>query len=248
MVRHIFLMRLNKHLNKTIIKTYNIMKTAIIIGSTGLIGSHLLAILTQDRRYEKIYSISRKPPAQMPATAIHIPFDDGNYAIPPACDVAFCCLGTTMKKAGSKAAFVKVDLELVAAFAQKTKNAGVNRLAVVSSIGADAGSSNFYLKTKGQAEAQVKKAGFERLVIVRPSLLLGNRQEKRLGEDIGKFLYSAFSFAFVGPLRKYRGIHAAEVAKAMIALAENGTGTVIAQSDVLPGMSKAYDNHSEQGE
>jgi uncharacterized protein YbjT (DUF2867 family) len=224
------------------------MKTAIIIGTTGLVGSNLLDVLAQDRRFGKIYSISRKQPEQFPSKAIHIPFDDGNYVVPPACDVAFCCLGTTMKKAGSKAAFSKVDLEVVVEFAQKTKNAGVSRLAVVSAISADSGSSNFYLKVKGQAEEQVKKAGFNRLVIVRPSLLLGNRNETRVAEDAGKFLFKIFSFAFVGPLRKYRGIHAANVAKAMIALAENGTGTVIAQSDALPGMSKAYDNQLKQVE
>ncbi|MBE0639805.1 MAG: oxidoreductase [Bacteroidales bacterium] len=222
------------------------MKTAIIIGSTGLVGSRLLNILAQDKRYSAVYSISRNKPHDLPEKATHIPFEGGNYDIPHTCDVAFCCLGTTMKKAGSKEAFLTVDFGMVVDFARKAKVTGINHLAVVSSIGANAGSSNFYLGTKGRVEEQLKQVGFERLVIVRPSLLLGKRSEKRFGEDMGKVFYSLFKFVLVGPLRKYRGIDAGDVAKAMIVLADKGEGTVVAESNELVVLSGQYNDESLQ--
>lgn len=209
------------------------MKTAIIIGSTGLVGHQLLGLLSYSDRYTTIFSISRTKPDDLPDNVIHIPFNSGDYVVPAPCDAAFCCLGTTMKKAGSKEAFLKVDLEMVSQFAKKVIEAGARRFAVVSSIGANPDSSGFYLKTKGQMEEQLKKNSFERLVIVRPSLLLGKRNEQRFGEDIGKMLFSLFRFVFVGSLRKYRGISAEDVAKAMMVLAEEGVGTTVAESDML---------------
>lgn len=216
------------------------MKTSIIIGSTGLIGSKLHEILGNNPDQEKVYLLSRSKPNNMSEKSVHIPFENGNYSIPSNVDTAYCCLGTTMKKAGSKEAFLKVDLDMVIHFAKKAKEAGINRFALVSSIGANPKSSNFYLRTKGQAEEELKKIGFDRLVIVRPSLLLGNRSEKRLGEDIGKAIYYIFRFLFIGPLKKYRGIMDEDVAKAMIVLTEQGQGTVTAESNVLKLFSKEY--------
>jgi uncharacterized protein YbjT (DUF2867 family) len=216
------------------------MKKSVIIGSTGLIGSRIISLLSQNSRYNMIHSISRANQIGWGEKIAHIPFNSGNYEITQASDSAFCCLGTTMKKAGSKEAFLTVDLNMVVEFAKKAKEAGINRLAVVSSIGANPKSSNFYLRTKGQAEEELKKIGFERLVIVRPSLLLGKRNEKRLGEDIGKALYNLLRFLFIGPFSKYRGVDAEDVAKAMIALVEQGQGTVIAESNVLQTFSKEY--------
>jgi uncharacterized protein YbjT (DUF2867 family) len=216
------------------------MKTATIIGSTGLIGSKAISLLSDNKEYTNILSISRNQPSSLPSKVTHVPFDSGNYTISKPTSIAICCLGTTMSKAGSKEAFLKVDLEMVVDFAKKVKEAGINRFALVSSIGADPSSKNFYLRTKGQAEEELKKIGFERLVIVRPSLLLGKRNEKRIGEDIGKVLYKIFRFMFVGPLRKYRGIKDEDVAKAMIVLAEQGQGIVIAESNVLQLFSNEY--------
>lgn len=216
------------------------MKSSIIIGSTGLIGSKLHEISGNNPDQEKVYIVSRSKPKNISEKSVHIPIDNGNYSIPLNIDTAYCCLGTTMKKAGSKDAFLKVDLNMVVDFAKRVKEAGVNRMAVVSSIGANPTSSNFYLRTKGQAEEELKKIGFERLVIVRPSLLLGNRTERRLGEDIGKALYSIFRFIFIGPLKKYRGIKDEDVAKAMIVLVQQGEGTIIAESNALKLFSKEY--------
>ncbi len=216
------------------------MKTAIVIGSTGLVGSRLLELLSANKNYATIFSISRNKPSDLPQKVTHIPFNSGNYTIPPGCDIAFCALGTTRKKAGSKEAFQKVDLDMVFDFATKSIDAGISRIAVVSSIGADPNASNFYLKTKGQAEEQLKSIGFERLVIVRPSLLLGKRKERRFGEDVGKALDALLKFILVGSLRKFRGIQATDVAKAMIRLAETGDRTSVVESDKLVGIAHSY--------
>lgn len=217
------------------------MKTSVVIGSTGLVGSNIIKLLSSNTEYNQILSIARSKQSWWPQKVTHIPFNSGDYTLTQPADIAICCLGTTMKKAGSKKAFQHVDFELVVDFAKKAKAAGINRFAVVSSIGANHKSSNYYLQIKGKAEEELKSIGFERLVIVRPSLLLGNRNEKRLGEDIGKILYSVFKFVFWGPLKKYRGIEAIDVAKAMIALTAEGTGTTIAESNILPFFSKEYD-------
>lgn len=217
------------------------MKTSVAIGSTGLVGSKIIELLANDSQYSQVYSIARQQQTHWPEKVTFIPFDAGNYPINQAIDTAFCCLGTTMKKAGSKDAFRKVDLDMVVDFAQKAKAAGIERFALVSSVGADPESKNFYLKTKGQAEEELKKIGFKRLVIVRPSLLLGKRNERRIAEDIGKALYHIFSFLFIGPLSKYKGIKDQDVAKAMIALVEQGQGTVIVESNTLKLYSKEYD-------
>ncbi|MDD2197937.1 MAG: NAD(P)H-binding protein [Bacteroidales bacterium] len=216
------------------------MIKAAIIGATGLVGSNLLDLLINNDEHEKISIITRTVPKGLSQKVEHIPLNEGHYTFPANIDTAYCCLGTTIKKAGSKEAFLEVDLELVVDFANKAKEAGVKRFAVVSSIGANAKSKNFYLNTKGKVEEQLKAIGFKRLVIVQPSLLLGKRNEKRFGEDMGKVLYSVFKFIFIGPLKKYRGIQALDVAKAMIVLAEQGMGTITVESNVLQDFSKKY--------
>lgn len=209
------------------------MKKAIIIGATGLVGGKLLELLSKDDKYGLVFSISRNLPDNLPSDAMHIPFNNGDYEIPSGCDEAYCCLGTTMKKAGSKEAFLKVDLDMVVAFADKAKKSGIKKLALVSSIGANPEASNFYLKTKGQVEEKLKAMGFSRLVVVRPSLLLGKRNEARIAEDIGKVIFSILGFLMVGPLKKYRGIQAHDVAKAMVALLEKDSGVEVVESDKL---------------
>ncbi|WP_235942241.1 NAD-dependent epimerase/dehydratase family protein [Perlabentimonas gracilis] len=217
------------------------MKASIIIGSTGLIGSKLHEILSNNPNHAKLHLVSRRAPSNLTEKSVLIPIENGIYSIPSEINYAFCCLGTTMRKAGSREAFRKVDFDMVVDFAQKAKTAGIERFAVVSSIGANPKSKNFYLKTKGQVEEELKKIGFARLVIVRPSLLLGKRNERRIAEDIGKVLYSIFSILFIGPLKKYKGIKDEDVAKAMIALVEQGQGTIIAESNTLNLYSKEYD-------
>ncbi|MDX9771267.1 MAG: NAD(P)H-binding protein [Tenuifilaceae bacterium] len=217
------------------------MKSSTVIGSTGLVGGKVIELLAQCTKYGQIASIARQKQTNWTDKVTYIPFNSGSYTIDQPADTAFCCLGTTMRKAGSREAFRKVDFDMVVDFAQKAKAAGIERFAVVSSIGANPKSKNFYLKTKGQVEEELKKIGFARLVIVRPSLLLGKRNERRIAEDIGKVIYNIFSFLFISPLRKYKGIKDEDVAKAMIALVEQGQGTIIAESNTLNLFSKEYD-------
>jgi uncharacterized protein YbjT (DUF2867 family) len=135
---------------------------------------------------------------------------------------------------------MKVDYDLVLQIAEKAKSVGVKKILIVSSIGADPNSSNFYLKVKGQMEEAVKKIDFEYIGIVRPSMLLGDRKEFRFGEKVGIIVFSLLRFIFVGPLRKYRGIQARDVAKSMISLAINGSGKVTVESNILKVIADEY--------
>ncbi|NOU19965.1 MAG: NAD(P)H-binding protein [Bacteroidales bacterium] len=217
------------------------MRTAAIFGSTGLIGNHLIQLLSQHKDYNKGYSYARKKPESLLYKIEHIDFNPESFSIPNEVDDVFVCLGTTMKKAGSKDAFRKVDYEMVIEIAKQSKLAQVKRFVVVSSIGADPSTGNFYLRTKGQMEEEVKKIGFDYCGIVRPSLLLGNRKEFRFVEKISIALFKVLNFIFVGSLRKYKGINAEDVAKSMIMLAQNGNGIVTVDSNILKKIAEEYD-------
>lgn len=149
-------------------------------------------------------------------------------------DVAFCCLGTTIKTAGSRDAFYKVDFTYVFEFAKLASKLGAKKFVVVSSLGATTKTSNFYLKVKGQMEEAIDKLGFETFIIMQPSLLLGDRKETRIGESIGKAVMTTFDFLISGPFKKYKAIHGKTVATAM---AKAGTsdleGKVIFESDKI---------------
>lgn len=214
-------------------------RVAAVFGSTGLIGTQLLQVLSENKNYIKVLAYMRKPFSKLPTKVNAVEFTD-NFSIPSDVEDVYICLGTTMKKAGSKDAFTKVDYELVVSIAQKAKEVGVKRLLVVSSIGANSESSNFYLRTKGAMEEAVKTFGFTLCGIVRPSLLLGKRNEFRFGEKLGVFFYKVFGFIFVGPLRKYKGIYAVDVAKSMVMLALSSSGTITVESNVLKQMADVY--------
>lgn len=217
------------------------MKTAAVFGATGLIGHNLVELLSQNNSYQKVYTITRSK-VDLPSSekVEHINLQSDSITIPANVDEVFVCLGTTMKKAGSKEAFRKVDYELVVSIANQSKLAQVKRFIVVSSLGADPSTGNFYLRTKGEMEEEVKKLNFEYCGIVRPSLLLGNRKEFRFGEKVGIVMFKLFSFIFVGPLKKYKGINAVDVAKSMIMLAQNGKGTVTVESNILKQIADEY--------
>jgi uncharacterized protein YbjT (DUF2867 family) len=194
-------------------------KTAIIAGATGLVGEQVINQLLADPYYGKIIAVVRKPMLmqhdkieqrvvnfeQLRTSLVGIKADHG-----------FCCLGTTIKAAGSKEKQFRVDHDYVIEFAQACQVAGVNRFGAVSSIGADASSSNFYLRTKGQMEADLQKISFEGLYILQPSLLLGERMEHRTGEKAATIIMKLLNPLFVGGLKKYRGVQASDVAACMI--------------------------------
>lgn len=215
-------------------KTKN--KTAIILGSSGLIGSHLTRMLLEDERYQKIKIFVRRPPLFRHPKLEVIVTDFSHLSALSANmegDEMYCCLGTTMKKAGSRKAFEKVDLHLPVQIAGLAAASSVGKFLVVSSIGASEKSGSFYLRTKGKMEKSLMELPFRHLAIFRPSLLLGERSENRIGEDMGKALYKLFGFLFRGPLAKYKAIEAQVVAKAMIRVANNMAGQKIYESDEI---------------
>ncbi|WP_264565084.1 NAD(P)H-binding protein [Flavobacterium sp. N3904] len=218
------------------------MKTALIIGSTGLIGSQLLQLLLESDQYSRVITfVKRDSGIQHPKLKQHIiDFDNPeSYRDLVEGDDFFCTIGTTINKAGSKEVFRKVDFEYPEQFAKIATQNKIKQFLIISSLGADAASSNFYLKTKGEIENLLKTLALEQISILRPSLLLGNRTEFRLGEKIGAFFMKAFSFMFVGNLRKYKPIESATVAKALFAIAQqNNKGFTIYESDSIQEIGK----------
>lgn len=213
------------------------MKTAIILGATGLTGTELLKQLLNDDYYKKIVLFSRKSTniKHCKLTEYITDFDQllkiKHLIIG---DIVFCCLGTTIKAAGSKTAFRKVDFNYISDFALLAKQNGLNHFYLQSSLGADSQSNNFYLKIKGETENTIKKLNFESFAIFRPSMLLGNRIEFRFGETLGKLAMRFFSFLFIGRLKLYKAIDAKQVAKAMIYESKlNKVGNFVFENDKL---------------
>ena len=213
------------------------MKTALIIGSTGLVGSHLLNLLLDSNEYIKVITfVKRDTGIKHPKLTQHIiDFDKPDtYKELVAGDDFFCTIGTTIKKAGNKEAFRKVDFEYPKQFAAFALQNKVKQYLIISSLGADAHSGNFYLKTKGEIQDFLKDCSFESVAVLQPSLLLGNRTEFRFGEKIGAFLMKTLSFLFLGNLKKYKAIEGETVAKALLAIAQaNNSGFKIYESDVI---------------
>lgn len=213
------------------------VRTALIAGASGLVGSHLLKLLLNSERYSQIISVGRHevPLIHPKLDQQVIDFDHlRNYAKDMAADDIFCCLGTTIKKAGSKDKFHKVDHTYVVQLAEVTAQRGASQFLVISAMGADAGSIFFYNKVKGQMERDVKSQPFDAIHIFRPSLLLGEREEERAGEAWASKIMQPLGKLMVGPLAKYKPIEAETVAQAMLHAAEQEkTGTHIYPSDQI---------------
>jgi uncharacterized protein YbjT (DUF2867 family) len=211
------------------------MKTALIIGSTGLIGSKLLDNLLESPAYDKVITFVKRDTGKTHTklTQHIIDFDKPeSYQNLVVGDDFFCTIGTTIKKAGSKEAFRKVDYVYPQQFASFALKSNVKQFLTISSLGADKASGNFYLKTKGEIEDFLKQSSFESVAILRPSLLLGDRKEFRLGEKLGAIFMKLFSFTFIGGLKKYKPIESDVVAKALFRIAQkNKKGFSIYESD-----------------
>ncbi len=190
------------------------MKTALIAGATGLVGSHLTDQLLDNEQYSRVKILVRKPIEKNHHRLEQIIYDyDQPDLAAVRADEVYCCLGTTIKKAGSREAFRKVDLEYPLQIARAAKQNGTKHFAIVTAIGSSTKSAFFYNRVKGEIEELLKEAGFERLLIFRPSMLLGPRSEFRFGEEAGKVIFKAAGFLFP---KNMKGIHAAKVAAAMI--------------------------------
>lgn len=193
------------------------MKTALVAGSTGLIGSQLLDLLLHDSRYEKVIAISRKPLSIQHDKLVNVVCELSQLPTDLKAYDIFCCLGTTMKKAKSKAAFRAVDFDAPLELAKIGKTNGARQFLLVSSLGANKNSSIFYNQVKGEVEEAIGAIGFDSYHILRPSLLTGPRQEHRSSEDAAKLFYKILGWAI--PL-KYKAIDSIKVARAMIELAD----------------------------
>ncbi len=208
------------------------MKTAVVFGASGLIGSQLLPILFADPDYDLVLVFTRKSLGLVAAKLEEVitDFKDlDSLRAQVKGDVVFCCLGTTINTAGSEAAFRRVDFELVRWCAVAASENKVSRFLVVSSMGANADSRVFYNHTKGEMEKAVSALKFEQCVILRPSMLYGPRKDFRFGERVGQFFM--FLFWLLIPA-KYKPIHARTVAQKMNALSKSDFSG-IAESDVI---------------
>ena len=208
------------------------MKTALLLGATGLVGGCLLDQLLDDPRYGTVVALVRRPLDRQHSKLRQeiLDFDHPDPALLRGDDL-FCALGTTLRKAGSKEAQYRIDCTYPYEIGKIARANGVRQYLLVSSVGADAGSSNFYLRTKGDLEEKIRALGFDTFVSARPSFLLGQRSEFRLGERIGIAL--SHVFAFLIP-KRYRGVQAAAVAAVLIEKANAGlSGAWVVESEQI---------------
>ncbi len=212
-------------------------RTAVVLGASGLVGGFCLKALVDDPDYTRVLTFGRRelPPltrakvTQRVADLGSLTADDFRGA-----QDVFSALGTTIRKAGSQEAFRRVDLELPLRAAQEALQAGAEQFVIVSSVGADPASKNFYLRTKGELERELAKLPFRAIHILRPSLLIGKRQEFRLGETIGMQIAPVLDLLTLGPLRKYHSMRAEIAGKAMVGAAQSGkSGTFIYEFDPI---------------
>ncbi len=217
------------------------MKSAIVAGASGLVGDCLVRRLLAEGRYERVVAFVRGP-----LTLTHRKLEQrtvdyermGRMSAFPRVDDVYCCLGTTIRKAGSPEEFRRVDVEYVVRLAEVSARAGATQFLLVSSVGASASSSNFYLRCKGEAEDRVRALPFKAVQIFRPSFLVGHRRERRPGESLGIAAARALSFAMIGPARRYRPVKADDVARAMLAAAKEApTGVHVYEGEAIPDLA-----------
>jgi len=215
----------------------DLKKCAVVFGATGLVGKELVNELCAGSDFEKITAVTRKKLSISDPKLEQVQIDDFSKLIDLKdklkAGVYFCCIGTTIKTAGSEEAFAKVDLDIPKKIAHLAETLSIPSLVVISSIGADAASSNFYLRTKGEMEKSVREIYSGKLRIVRPSLLMGNRDEFRFAEKVSVGFMKTFGWMFAGPLKKYRGIYARDVARAMIKISHFKSGKTVYESNEL---------------
>ena len=195
----------------------------VVAGATGLTGGFLINELENDPSFDSVVALTRKERKNTDKTTWKVvDFEDSQALteITKGVDIVFCCLGTTIKKAGSQDAFYKVDFEYVVNLAKAAKLNNVRQFSIMSSIGADAKSKVFYNRVKGEVEEAIRGLGFSELILFQPSLLLGPRNESRFGESVGAFFGKLFSPLFFGKMKNYHPMHVSNIAKAMVAEAK----------------------------
>lgn len=221
----------------------------LLAGASGLVGGLALEQLQQTPR--PVLAPTRRALAVVGPQLHNLVIDfvdpladaaltESSRAAAGALGAYICCLGTTLKAAGSRTAFEAVDLDLVLRLGRIARTLGASHAVLVSSLGADAKSSNFYLAVKGRAEQGLTALGFSRVDCLRPGLLLGPRSEKRVGEALGQRLAPFYNPLLLGPLRRYRSIPAASVARAAVALLDQKTAGVFThEHDAMMALAQA---------
>ncbi|MBN2079061.1 MAG: oxidoreductase [Spirochaetes bacterium] len=205
-------------------------KRAVLIGATGLVGNALLRHLLSIDLYDAVFALVRRDlNCEHERLVRHIVnfnrLEDhrGLFAV----DDVFCCLGTTKAKAGSREAFRIVDYDYPVRASRIARSMGARRFFIVTAIGARPDSPFFYNRVKGEVEREIASAGFEATHIFRPSLLLGERAERRPGEDFAQFMAPLMRLVMRGPLRDYLPVRAEDVARAMVRAAGGSAGGVV---------------------
>ena len=217
------------------------MKTALLFGSSGLVGRHLLNELTKDNDYSKIKIFVRTVPEIIDPKIeiIKIDFKNlDNHKEDMKGDDCFFCIGTTKKNSPDKNEYRRVELEIPKEIAQIVKSNGVKSFVFVSSGYADPKSSGNYLKFKGEVEEELKKLDFSKLGIMRPSFLMGNRKERRIGEKIGILVFKLLSPLLFGPFKKMKPINSKIVARAMVAYVQSDSQQNIFESNEISKIIK----------
>ena len=212
------------------------MKTALLFGSSGLVGGHLLNQLIKDNRYSKIKLFIRTDPeiSDPKVEVIKTNFNNlQNHKEDIKGDDCFFCIGTTKQNSPDKDDYRKVELEVPKEIAQIAKSNLVNSFIFVSALYANPKSSGNYVRFKGLVEEELKSLNFTKLGIMRPSFLMGDRKEKRVGEKIGIFVFKLLSPLLLGPIKKMRPIHSETVAKAMIKAANENLEKNIFESNEI---------------
>lgn len=217
------------------------MKIAIIFGSSGLIGNHLLNILINDIHYSKI-KIFVRGKSNIDNPKVEIIYTDfkslNDYSDLIKGDDCFYCIGTTKKNTPDKYDYRRIEYDLPTQIGQIANKNKIRSFSYISSLGASIKTKNLYLRNKGETEEFLKNLNFSNLYIIRPSLLLGSRNEFRLGELIGQKLFKSLYFLFQGSFKKYRAIESKDVAKAIINISKNKLRNVNFESDHLQDLSK----------
>jgi uncharacterized protein YbjT (DUF2867 family) len=200
-------------------------KTALIAGATGLVGGHLLDLLLDDKNYSTVKVLTRRSLGGNDGKLKEIIIDDFDklekQTTELTADDYFCCLGTTIKKAGSKASFKKVDFEYPVTLAAIARENNAASYHIITAMGADAKALVFYNQVKGEVEDAVKAIKLNRTYIYRPSFIAGERAEKRSAEKAALWFADKFDFIFSGPFKKYAAVHAKTIANAMLETAKN---------------------------
>jgi uncharacterized protein YbjT (DUF2867 family) len=209
---------------------------ALLFGVSGLVGGHLLNQLIKNNNYSKIKLFVRSVP-QISDPKIEIIETDFNNLENHNEDIkgddCFFCIGTTKQNSPDKNEYQRVELEVPKQIAQIAKSNLVNSFIFVSALYANPKSSGNYVRFKGMVEEELKRLNFPKLALMRPSFLMGDRKEKRVGEKIGIFVFKLLSPLFLGPLKKMKPIHSATVAKAMIRTANEDLEKIIFESNEI---------------